>query len=486
MPQKTNLILFMPETLRADAVFGEPGTVAHAPNLRQLAAEGVAFENCFAQHTVCTPSRISMFTGQYPHTNGHRTLTHLIRSHERSLFRDLKEAGYVVHGYGKNDLIAAEAVPLHFTSVGRTAKPEPQNIKPWPWYPKGHPHYNSFYYGRRESPAGGGECHDHDWACVQSALDFLEQDREEPFCIFLPLAAAHPTYIVEDPWYSMNDRAKLPAPIPPIFEGRRAYARHIYEAYGLQGLTEEDHREIKGTYYGMVSRLDHQLGKLIQKLKDRGLYDNTAILFFSDHGDYTGDFGLVEKWWTAFEECLVRIPLILRVPGRASAPLRRCLVEMVDLYPTICDIAGIEPRHRHFGKSLLPLLDPAAPDCHRDAVFAEGGHNLDETYCFENYPPREDTRVYGIYEAKITLPQRRDPIVMAKTLMVRTPRYKYIYCPDEFDELYDLQTDPRETRNIINAPGSAPIRNEMKEMLLRWMLRTNDAVPMNRDNRGWF
>ncbi len=118
-----NFVIFMPDELRADSVgcFGHP--VVRTPHLDRLAAEGTRFDQCHVQHTVCSPSRCSMMTGWYPHTRGHRTLWHLLRPDEPNLLRYLKEAGYDVRWYGKNDLLAQESLPLSATEWGGGAPP---------------------------------------------------------------------------------------------------------------------------------------------------------------------------------------------------------------------------------------------------------------------------------------------------------------------------------------------------------------------------
>jgi arylsulfatase A-like enzyme len=469
--ERPNLLLFMPETLRQDAVFGPAGTTAMTPNMEALAEEGVRFDNCFVQHTVCSPSRCSMFTGQYPHTWGHRTLTHLLRAQERNLFRDLKEAGYVTQCFGKNDLLAQEAVPLSFDSVALRVKPAPGPSREWPWPPE-HKHYKSFYLGRLEKENAKG----FDWACVQSALEFLDEKRDGPFCLFLPLALVHPPYRVEEPYFSRHDRSAVAAPIPPEHGGKRRYVRMMYESYGLNRLEEADFREIRATYYGMTSRVDAYLGEVIRKLKERGLYEKTAIFVFSDHGDYAGDYGLTEKWWTGFEEGLIHTPLIMRIPGYPATAPRRALVEMVDLYPTVLEAAGVEARHHHFGKSLLPLVR-GETDFLRAAVFAEGGWQPEEKHCLEPV-------LGGIYHEKTHLP-RRDPLVAARAAAVRTESHKYIYCPEEFDELYDLRADPRELVNLAPREEARAAREELRELLLRWFTLTSDAVPFETDKRGF-
>ena len=132
MPDKPNFVLFMPDELRGDAVLGPPGQTAQTPNLDRLAEQGVLFRNCFAQHPGCVPSRCSMFTGLYPHTNGHRTMGYLLHSQERNLFQDLKEAGYHTVCFGKNDFLTSDAISQSFDVIDWLVKPgaEPAQKSP--------------------------------------------------------------------------------------------------------------------------------------------------------------------------------------------------------------------------------------------------------------------------------------------------------------------------------------------------------------------
>jgi len=158
---------------------------------------------------------------------------------------------------------------------------------------------------------------------------------------------------------------------------------------------------------------------------------------------------------------------------------RQALVEMVDLYPTVLQIAGVEDAHYHFGKSLMSLYDPAAADQHRQVVFGEGGHNVDEAHIHDIA-----TDYGGVYYHKHHL-WRVDPLVMAKAWMARDDRYKFIYCPDEFDELYDMQADPGETNNLAADPAMADVVAGMKDRLLAWLSRTADQIPEDEDRCGW-
>jgi arylsulfatase A-like enzyme len=142
MKHHPNFILFNPETIRADAVFGAHEGRAHTPALDKMAAQGHTFSNTFCQSPFCAPSRISLFTGQYPHTGGHRSLTHLLHAHERNLFRDLKDAGYTNVVFGKNDLMAQDARDLAFDEYQSRfeASRSPLKRHRWP-VPNGTAHF---------------------------------------------------------------------------------------------------------------------------------------------------------------------------------------------------------------------------------------------------------------------------------------------------------------------------------------------------------
>ena len=472
MAERPNLLLFMPETLRADAVFGPPADRARTPNLDRLAGEGVSFTNAFAQMSYCTPSRCSMFTGLYPHTSGHRSIWRLLQSHERDFFQDLKEAGYTNVVYGKNDLVDRSVAAQRFDETDARVKPkgseEGQPIEP------GSRLEYAMYRGLRV-----GDCRDADWADTQSALSFLDEDHDGPWCVFLPLRFAHPPYRVEEPFFSMHDRDQVPPPIPAELDGKRAFMRALHEVYGGDRLDEPSLREIKATYFGMVSRVDSLLGPILDKLCERGMESDTVVAAFSDHGDYAGDFGMVEKYMAGFEDCLLNVPLIIRAPG-CNAGVRDALCEMTDLYPTLLGLLGVESKHYHFGRSLVPLMEGETTE-HRDAVFAEGGRLDDEdSFIIKRLLDAPDT----FYGRRVAM-HKDQPGAVHKAAMVRAARYKYTYAPADRDELYDMRSDPRELRNLAESPDHQAVLAEMRGRLMRWMLDTSDTLPLEQGSRGW-
>jgi arylsulfatase A-like enzyme len=463
MPRKRssapNFVFFMPDELRADTVHHIDGRGVRTPHTDAFAEQGATFTQCFAQNPVCGPSRVSFMTGWYPHTRGHRTLRYLLRPEEPNLLKYLKSAGYHVEWHGRNDLLAVESFPdsVSFRSTDRGLPPWPRNP-----FPPDHRHHKSFYFGSR----GNDPIEDLDATQVHNAIRFLKSQPRQPFFLYLPLIYPHPPYTVEEPYFSMYDRKAVTAPLPAKLDDKPHFMREIHRSYGLDRLSEADFREIVATYWGMTTRIDDLFGELMDALDSSPLRDNTVVIFASDHGDYVGDYGLTEKWASGLQDCLLRIPLIVRLPGVAGG--RR-----------VTALAGIEAQHTHFGRSLLPLVR-GETDEHRDAVFAEGGHLPSESHASEAVFPKEGP--FAIYHEKTRI-QYEDPTSVAKATMVRTERWKYVARLAGREELYDLEGDPGELVNLIDDQARRDVVIELRGRLLDWFLRTGDVVPFDLDPR---
>ena len=254
----------------------------------------------------------------------------------------------------------------------------------------------------------------------------------------------------------------------------------IYERYGLDKLQSEEFKEIIATYYGMVSRVDYLFGELVNNLKERGQYETSAIFMFADHGDYTGDYGLTEKWPNAFQDCLINVPLIIKTPESFQKnKIIEELVQTIDIFPTVLDIADIATPYTHFGIDLIPLINNSIATV-RKAVFAEGGYNPREPQCFEPVIPDPKLPGIGIYYDKTNIP-KEDPSTVARSVMVRDKSWKLIIRDKGMEELYDLINDPKECYNLIDKKEHYEKRTEMKEKLLRWYLRTSDNANWVRE-----
>ncbi len=508
--------------MRGDAISlsGKLNKIIKTPNIDKLAKDGVAFTNCFTVNPVCAPSRCCIFTGQYVHSNAHRSLYQLLEPYEENLFKFLKLKGYNVVWFGRNDLFTKSASKLSFSKQFNMMNPFLKKFLPdilsykffksilksnllkdllflrrnriydvnpyffleYPFikellgkhfklnpYPLDHPLRKSFYFGRRDEV----QALDLDHFITKNVLKFLDYRPKSPFCLYIAMNFPHPPYTVEEPFFSMYRREKIPDPIRTQFDDKPKYMRLMYERYGLNKLNIEDLKEIKATYFGMISRLDYHFGLIINKLKEIGEYDNTAILFLSDHGDYAGDYGLTEKWPVGFQDCLVNIPLIIKPPNMTNKNLIIDeLVQSIDIFPTILEFARIKTPYTHFGKSLYPLIKQETIS-HRSAVFAEGGYNQREPQCFEFQVYDHKIPIIGIYYDKIDI-SYEFPETVSRSVMIRTKDWKLILRNGQKNELYDLKRDPYELNNLIDDDYYKNTISELKDMLLKWYINTSD------------
>jgi arylsulfatase A-like enzyme len=488
--KQPHLIIFNPDQWRGDVLghVGNPSAVT--PTLDQLVeTDAVSFRNAFCQNPVCTPSRCSFMTGWYPHVRGHRTMFHMLKPDEPVLLKILKDNSYFVWWGGKNDLVPAQHGFEAYCDLKYSPekKPRPEtnlhSHDSWRGDPSGDNYY-SFYAGKLESAPDEDSYYDSDWAFVLGAIEQIRNaPKDKPLCIYLPLLYPHPPYGVEEPYFSAINRSKLPAriPAPESWEGKPSLLKGIYERQNLKGWTEERWDELRATYYGMCARVDHQFSLILDALKEAGIYDDTAVFFFSDHGDFTGDYGLVEKTQNTFEDCLTRVPFLVKPPAWVQVKPRvsDAMVELVDFPATVFELTGIQPTYDHFGRSLVPLLTGETEE-HRDAVFCEGGRREGERQAMELESQQTPE---SLYWPRVGLQTQDDGPQHSKATMCRTKDFKYIRRLYEEDELYDLMSDPAELRNIIENPAYADTRAEMKERMLTWYQETCDVVPYKPDKR---
>ena len=497
MEKKPHIIIFNVDQWRGDVLGHLGNPAAETPNLDQLVKEdAVSFSNAFCQNPVCTPSRCSFMTGWYPHVRGHRTMYHMLHldRDEPNLLKILKDNGYFVWWGFRNDLIPVQQNPqdvcdlkyfpskLDFARWGHEKKPSLHRSHEWRGKP-GSDDYYSFYAGKLDTE-GDDIYFDIDWFMILGALDFIKDYKgEKPLCMFIGLSNPHPPYGIEEPWFSKINRRKLPRRIeaPNDWSKKPSMLKGIYEMQNLNGWTEDRWDELRATYYGMCARTDHQFGLIMEELKKVNLYDDSAIFFFSDHGDFTGDYGLVEKTQNTFEDCLTKVPFIIKPPKYIQIKPRICdaMVELIDFSATVYDLTGISPDYSHFGKSLISLLNGKTEE-HRDAVFCEGGRLYGEEHAMD---AQRKPGPESLYWPKQRLHMSDDGPYHGKASMCRTNNFKYVRRLYEKDELYDLVKDPEEVNNIIDDPIYNTVLSDLKERLLTWYIETCDVVPFDTDRR---
>lgn len=473
---RPNLVLFMPDEMRADALSCYGNQVCQTPNMDRLAAEGTRFANCHVQYPVCGASRCSLLTGWPTSVRGHRSLMYFLRPEEPNLFRDLRRAGYDVFWFGKNDALAAQSFSDSVTQwnyldhkpvgVGRGNQPV--------WESKQADAPRTFISEQRYERTATNDYH-----YVQAAIRVLERrETERPYCIFLPFKGPHPPYGAPEGFRGMYKPGDITNLRPIGLPRKPNYIEAIRKAYGLDTQPESTFRQVRALYYDAVSYSDWLLGEVMEAMERTGRVKNTALFVLSDHGDYAGDYGLVEKWPSGLEDTLTHVPMIARVPGGKAGGVCQQITELYDVMATCLELAGTRAHHTHFARSLMPQIHGASGDVKRCA-YAEGGYNVYEPQCFEDwgYDPS------ALYFPKATL-QTTHPETITRVAMVRTPEAKLIARPQGQSELYIYANDPQELHNLYGEPGVGKLQTELQEKLMHWYLNTTGIAPMDKDQRG--
>lgn len=496
MEKRPNIVWFVADQMRLDAMHHMGNPAASTPNLDALADEGVSFRNAYCQNPVCVPSRCSFLTGLYPHTLGHRTMHFMMRPEDPNILKTMKNAGYEVVWIGRNDFIpsswkkidycdkffdgtdlveksAVEGAKLSF-GHGMDVEPEIPEVM------QGVPLKYSFFTGRYPEHSLDKT---FDWNCVNAALGYLEERSKQPdtkpFFLYCTLMFPHPPYGCEEPWYSLIDRKALPPRRPNVetLPGKADMLQEIRAKQEMQDWNEAQYNEMRAVYLGMTARFDHQLGLLVEKLKETGVYDDTNLFVFSDHGDLTGDYGIAEKCQNCFEDPLTNVPLLVKpAKGAAVKPgISEALVELADLPATVCEMTGVEMGYTQFGRPLTAAIAGAA---HREFVFSEGGRLHGETQAMEpEHGPASP------YFPRISTQHREDIEAHTKACMIREGDLKYIMRLYGQDELYNLKDDPEELHNCIDDEEYASAVALLQQKLLRLYMETSDYVPPVMDKR---
>lgn len=493
--KRPNIIIFNPDEMRADSLghLGNPAAVT--PFLDHFAAEeAVSFRNAFCQSPVCVPSRCSFTTGLYPHVHGHRTMEYLLREGESSLFSELKESGYYVWMNARNDLVAGQIQGLldwHASEIyyGGRCRPAPGPVDSRKVSVKKF--RNAFFEGRLALD-DNGKNYNSDDEDVDAAIQRIRTKPDQPLCLFLGLTYPHPPYMAEEPYYSAARRDRIPARIrPQECSDKPPIEAAICRNQGIdssvadagEGFSEADWTELRAVYLGMCAKVDAQFHRLCEALREAGEYDNSAIFFLSDHGDYTGDYGIAEKNQNTFEDCLVRVPLLIKPPAGIDVDpgITDSLAELVDFYKTVMDIAGVPPTHTQFGRNLTPILADRSAQI-RSFATCEGGRNPDEVHCDEFHArgPKGTSPSSPYYPRQLA---QTDPKLHTLGYMFRTSDYKLVTRVDDTAELYDLNKDPQEKHNVADSPNYSEIRRRLEHQQMLWLMRTASVVPFDADRR---
>ncbi len=449
-----NVLSIVCDQMRGDCMsfLGHPNV--RTPNLDRLAAQGVTFERAFVNNPVCVPSRKSCFSGRFPHEHG--SLTNRQKGFldwDDSLLGHFDRAGYRTGWSGKNHTYNNEALErLDFRSI-RSREPFRAYNGTVP------PHWHGDVYWPEE------DCYPA--VNTRAALEFLDgsQGNSDPFFLHVSYFDPHPPYMAPAEFSSRYcaDEMRFPASVRAADLSERL--EEFRHGFGMDRVADADFLETMRYYYAQIEwGVDKQVGRLLRALEERGMAENTVVVFTSDHGDFMGSHGLVRKGMFLYD-ALLHVPLIFRVPGGARGARSKAFAQHTELFPTLADLANAPvPASIDLpGRSLRPFLEGADAEP-RQTMFTSGGYaELTET---ELNPPLNPKDVDGEPRHSQVLDRNMEP--EHRTAMVRTDEWKLVMTETRGPELYRMNDSVTESRNLAREKAHAGVRRKLERQLSGW------------------
>jgi len=431
-----NVIFLVTDQQRADALGAAGNRDILTPNLDRLAREGVHFTNCCSANPVCIPSRMSTYSGLFPHQHGtmQNVWEALLPRVEGTLMEHFLKRDYRVAWLGKNHTYLPEIfeqveVYLHQGREKSRAK-YPMNCTPW-WH-------GELQDQEKDSNAG---------SLTARAIEFMREHRDKPFFISINYFDPHPPYFCPKKYADLYDPSTLGLHADPPEEELDPRFIRFRSVFGLDTLSDEELKQTMKYYYGAVSFVDSQVGAILAELDRLGLSERTVVVFHSDHGDFMGEFHMVRKAMFLYD-ALLRVPLIIRSPFGGNHT-ENDPVQLVDLLPTFYQIFGEDVPGHLPGKSLLPYLKGAKgirPARHLYASATYGDTDLAPVDRSRIRPGWEDEPDWRVKQAELLLDNK------GETVMVATPEWKYIRNRGGYqtDELYARGPGKGDFNNLIH------------------------------------
>jgi arylsulfatase len=467
--EKPNILWICTDQQRFDTIRSLGNTTINTPNIDRLVEQGVAFTRAYVQCTVCSPSRASFLTGRYPRTtrvtkNG----APYFPQDEVLVTKLLADAGYDCGLIGKLHLssIRNESVPFQIEPRNddgyRFFRWSPAQRDGWPvghdyqvWLREQGIEWSEHYKGRE----GGIEAkyHQTTW-CTHEAESFIRHNSQQPWLLSVNVYDPHEPF---DPPSEYKGRYKpeemtLPKWKPGELSNKPLIQQNDYIEGGQGGigpacskLSDLEKQEYIADYYAMIEHIDDNVGKLLDVLEQTGQRENTIVIFMSDHGEMLGDHGLIWKG-AYFYEGLVHVPLIISWPGRLQENVRsNALVELVDIAPTLLELANVDVPYYMQGKSLLSILT-GETDLHQ---------HKEHVYCEYYY----------------ALLGSHDNIYAT---MYYDGTYKIVvYHGQDIGELYNHEKDPDEFDNLWDQPELLKIKMDLIKKCFDASIETVDPKP---------
>jgi len=468
MKKKKNILFLLTDQQRYDTLSCNNLSQCQTPVVDELAKNGFNFSYAYTPIALCSPARGSIMTGLYPHNHGQLTNTgdnfngvfdkNIID--KKTWTKVLNDNGYL-NGYigkwhlpkeGDNSLWGLNKWDLYRTYYDELKETGIKNF-----YDYHGSHLMDSEWGVSNPPVWGKSGLSYDqmqetWS-ANKTIDMIKdfKDKDNPFMVMTSFKGPHWDYMVPEPYDTMYDPKSIEkwGNFDDPFINKPEIQQKEILRWNAGHLTWKDWQGMIAAYWGYCTFIDHEIGRIISYLKEKNLYEDTIIIFSTDHGDMIGSHRIFNKGFQMYEETH-RIPLVIRIPGESDNGKKiESFVSHVDLFKTICDLADINVNNENDGFSLRNLIKGDNANS-RDSIFAE----------FHGYEP-----------------------CLTSIRMVRTKKWKYIYNPFSIDELYDMESDPFEIHNLAPRIGHKAVLMRMKERMIDWMRSTNDDLGRKSQGR---
>lgn len=448
-----NVLFIISDDLTATAVSSYGNKVSNTPHIDQLASEGVRYTKAYCQYPVCGPSRASFMSGYYPNattTFGYVSGRKNIGDNRKTWSQLFKENGYYTARVSK---IFHMGIPIDIEK-GTDGKDdtaswnEKYNSQAPEWQTKGEAELvqgNPDCKIERKGgnvmtivKADGDELMHADGQTAQKASELIRKHKNEKFFLAIGMVRPHVPFVAPKSYFEPYPFNEITLPEKVKDDWKDIPKRGINYVTSVNGkMNLEQQQKAVAAYYASVSYMDTQVGKVLQTLKEEGLEDNTIVIFTSDHGFHLGEHDFWMK--VSLHEESARIPMIIKVPGKKPA-VSNSFVELIDMYPTVAELAGLKYSEHLQGKSLLKTLDDPSYEV-RDMAFSvsQGG----------------------------------------KTFLLRTNKWAYIQYDEDAEsgmELFDMEIDPKQYTNLAYKPEYLKtVENFQKKLAAKLKeIRTND------------
>ncbi len=459
------------------------------PNLNRLARRATVFDRAYVTQPVCTPSRSTLLTGLYPHTNGCTANNIPLKSDTRCLPELISRGEYAAGHFGKwhlGDELFAQHGFKEWVSVEDFYNE---------WFSEGRDRnersdYHHFLVANGFSPKNGetfgrGEAarlpeqYGKPAFLAREASRFLRENRDNPFMLFVNFLEPHMPYY--DPRDDQYDPRQIP--LPPNFDAEAGDNQHLksrilaeaYREWGHEGQffrTREDWQQLIARYWGLCSLVDTHVGVILDTLDECGLDDNTIVVFTSDHGDMMGSHRLLAKC-VMYEEA-VRVPLIMKLPGQTHGKRVTGPVSQVDVVPTLLELMN-QPLPGHLqGESLCGCLADANPVSKGNVFIEWNGANTGRVG-----ESKGECRIPSSLKEIVSCDDAESAVNDPIRTVITPDGWKLNHSERGEHELYNLVADPGEITNLYGRNEHAARTSELRNHIRAWQQRTGDSVPIS-------